>query len=71
MSDPLHGGLSAEPIVLGKPMVLLNDRIEIDPRLVAAMKAIARGRTDCGHPLSREVARQVMRTAMASCGMDW
>lgn len=51
-------------------LVLREMSVEIDPRLVDAMKAIARGRTN-GLPLKAEDGRQVMRTAMASCGMDW
>lgn len=60
----------SEAIVLEQSLRLVHGRIEIDPTLVEAMKKIARGRTN-GHPLKAEDGRQVMRTAMASCGMDW
>jgi hypothetical protein len=39
--------------------------------LAECLKAIARGRTDCGRALAREETRQLARTTLTTLGIDW
>jgi hypothetical protein len=42
-----------------------------DNALIAALRAIARGRADCGRPIGGEEARQLARTALTDHGIGW
>lgn len=70
----LRGSLDIpQAITIGEGIKLADQpKIEINPGLVVAMKAIARGRVGGEGPaLNGEVARQIMREAMTACGMRW
>lgn len=41
-----------------------------DDILLAALQRIARGRSDCGRPLSGEAAREIARQALVESGND-
>lgn len=54
------------------PRDSLPSAIQVNPILLEAMKKIARGRgRPDGRPYNGDDARQIMRTAMAQCGIDW
>jgi hypothetical protein len=48
-----------------------SNRNDLQTELILALRAIARGRTDCGRPLNGEAARQVARRALNECGIGW
>ena len=56
--------------------VVTVERERIDERrkresFMSALQAIARGRGDCGRPLSGEKARQIARKVLAESGYGW
>lgn len=60
-----------EPIQVGVGIPFpTGPTIEINPVLVAAMRSIARGRKN-GRPHAGFDAQQIMRKALADCGMEW
>lgn len=40
-------------------------------RMQGTLQVIARGRPDNGRPLAAETARQLARSALIECGVDW
>lgn len=40
-------------------------------RLFTSLAKIARGRTDNGQPLPREISREIARDALIKAGMNW
>lgn len=40
-------------------------------KVLAALRAIAKGRADCGRPLAAEKARQIARECLVAIGEDW